>query len=127
MSNTPQLRAVPIGEQGAPPPKPNPTPAPQKQPGAREGAGRKPRALRFQSELATAESKIMAALPDAIDALILAAKSGDRRAAIYLLDRAFGRIAAQAVPLADDRTLPMASMTSRQTRKRTRYSAPSNS
>ncbi len=75
--------------------------------GARENAGRKPKALKYASELAAAEEKIMSALPAAIDALETAAKAGDVAAAKYLLDRAFGRVKEQTAPPADDRALPM--------------------
>jgi hypothetical protein len=75
--------------------------------GARPGAGRKPKALRYASELAAAEEKIMSALPAAIEALEAAAKAGDVAAAKYLLDRAFGRVKEQTAPPADDRALPM--------------------
>ena len=75
--------------------------------GARPGAGRKPKALRYASELAAAENKIMSALPSAVAALVAAAESGDVSAAKYLLDRAFGRVAAQAAAIADDATMPL--------------------
>lgn len=75
--------------------------------GARDGAGRKPKALRYKAlryaaELAQAEEKIIAALPDVIDGLIRAAKCGDVAASRYLLDRVFGRVNLQAAPPADD-------------------------
>jgi hypothetical protein len=75
--------------------------------GARSGAGRKPKALRYASELAQAEEKIMSALPAAIDSLVDSARCGDVAAAKYLLDRAFGRVKEQCAPPADDRALPM--------------------
>ncbi len=74
--------------------------------GARDGAGRKPKALRYADELAQAENKIIAALPDVIDGLIRAAKSGDVAASRYLLDRVFGRVNLQAAPPADDTAIP---------------------
>ncbi len=74
--------------------------------GAREGAGRKPKALRYASELAAAEEKIMSALPAAIDSLVDSAKCGDVAAAKYLLDRAFGRVKEQAAPVAEDTGIP---------------------
>ncbi len=74
--------------------------------GAREGAGRKPKALRYAAELATAEEKIIAALPDVIDGLIRAAKCGDVAASRYLLDRVFGRVKEQEAPPADDMAFP---------------------
>jgi len=74
--------------------------------GAREGAGRKPKALRYASELAAAEEKIMSALPAAIESLELATRRGDVSAAKYLLDRAFGRVQTQAAALAEDTAIP---------------------
>ena len=74
--------------------------------GAREGAGRKPKALRYASELAQAEGRIMAALPAAIEALEKAASLGDVQAAKYLLDRAFGKVKEQAAPVAEDTAAP---------------------
>lgn len=74
--------------------------------GARAGAGRKPKALKYASELAVAENKIISALPDVIDSLIDAARAGDVSAAKYLLDRSFGRVKEQRAPIADDNELP---------------------
>jgi hypothetical protein len=74
--------------------------------GARPGAGRKPKALRYASELAVAEEKIMSALPAAIDSLIASANCGDVSAAKYLLDRAFGRVQEQSAPVAEDTAIP---------------------
>jgi len=74
--------------------------------GARPGAGRTPKALRYASELAAAENKIMSALPAAVSVLVAAAESGDVSAAKYLLDRAFGRVKEQAAPVAEDTALP---------------------
>ncbi len=70
--------------------------------GARDGAGRRPKALRYASELAAAENVLMSALPSAVAALVSAAESGDVSAAKYLLDRAFGRVTAQSVPVAEN-------------------------
>src|SRR5688500_8505480 len=74
--------------------------------GARANAGRKPKALKYASELAAAEGKIISALPDVIDGLILAAKGGDVAAAKYLLDRSFGRVKEQSAAIADDTAIP---------------------
>jgi hypothetical protein len=74
--------------------------------GARPGAGRKPKALRYASELAAAEERMMSTLPIAIEALETAAKGGDVAAAKYLLDRAFGRVKEQAAPVAEDTAIP---------------------
>lgn len=74
--------------------------------GARPGAGRPPKALRYAAEIAEAEGRIVAALPELIDTLIENAKKGDVAAARYLLDRVFGRVAEQKDPLAEDRRLP---------------------
>jgi hypothetical protein len=74
--------------------------------GAREGAGRKPKALYYARELADAEGKIIAALPELIETLIRQAKAGDSSAAKYLLDRVFGRVETQSKPLAEDTSQP---------------------
>ncbi len=74
--------------------------------GAREGAGRKPKALQYAEEIATAESQILAALPDVLNSLIRCAKSGDTAASKYLVDRVFGRIAEQNAAIANDTAIP---------------------
>ncbi len=74
--------------------------------GARENAGRKPKALKYASELAIAEEKIMSALPAAIESLVASAQCGDVAAAKYLLDRAFGRVQAQSAAIAEDTAIP---------------------
>lgn len=74
--------------------------------GAREGAGRKPKALLYASEIAAAENQILAALPDVIGELINRAQSGDVAGAKYLIDRVLGRIAEQVAPLANDTEPP---------------------
>jgi hypothetical protein len=74
--------------------------------GTRHGAGRKPKALKYAAELASAEDKIISALPQIINELISAAKDGDVAAARYLLDRVFGRVKEQEFPLADDQRIP---------------------
>ncbi len=75
--------------------------------GARPGAGRKPKALRYAVEIESAESQILKALPSVLESLIISAKMGDVGAAKYLCDRVLGRVAPQVAPLADDRALPM--------------------
>jgi hypothetical protein len=75
--------------------------------GARPGAGRKPKALVYASEIATAEGKIVSAMPSLIDSLISAAQAGDTSAARYLLDRVLGRVKEQAAPLSEDTSLPL--------------------
>lgn len=71
--------------------------------GARPGAGRPPKALRYADTAALVEERIAAALPDITDALIGAAKRGDLGAARYLTDRILGRVASLEAPPADDR------------------------
>lgn len=71
--------------------------------GARPGAGRPPKALRYADTAALVEERIAAALPDITDALISAAKAGDLGAARYLCDRILGRVAALEAAPADDR------------------------
>ncbi len=75
--------------------------------GARPGAGRKPKALVYASEIATAEGKIVSAMPALIDSLISAAQAGDTSAARYLLDRVLGRVKEQAAPIGEDTSLPL--------------------
>jgi hypothetical protein len=74
--------------------------------GARPAPGPRPKALLYAREVAEAEGKIVAAVPELIDVLIDAAKGGDMAAARYLLDRVFGRVAEQTPALAEDRRLP---------------------
>ncbi len=74
--------------------------------GARENAGRKPKSLKYASELAAAENKLMSALPAAIESLVASAACGDTAAAKYLLDRAFGRVQLQSAAIADDTAIP---------------------
>jgi hypothetical protein len=66
----------------------------------------KPKALLFRDALATAEQRIVDALPDIIDGLITRAREGDLKAAVYLCDRIMGRAAGSAVPPANDRRPP---------------------
>ncbi len=100
MSNKPNLRAVPLSD-GA-----TAATANANHGGARENAGRKPKALRFAAELATAEGQIIQAMPEVIGGLIEAAKGGDVAAARYLLDRVFGRVSESPAPMAEDNRLP---------------------
>jgi hypothetical protein len=66
----------------------------------------KPKALLFRDALATAEQRIVDALPDIIDGLINRARDGDLKAAVYLCDRILGRVAGSAVSPANDRRAP---------------------
>ena len=72
--------------------------------GAREGAGRKPKALLYADTAALVE--IAAALPDITDALIEAAKKGDLGEARYLCDRLLGRVATIEAPPVEDKRMP---------------------
>ncbi len=83
------------------------SPSPARRGGARPGAGRKPKALKYAVEIESAESQILKALPCVLESLIISAKMGDVGAAKYLVDRVLGRVAPQVAPLADDRELPM--------------------
>jgi hypothetical protein len=74
--------------------------------GARLGAGRRPKALRYAKKVAGQEARIVAALPELIDLLLGAARSGDTSAARYLVDRVLGRVQTQAKPIAEDYSLP---------------------
>jgi len=65
-----------------------------------------PKVMRYADAVADAESRIVAALPDIIEALVARAKDGDARAAVYLLDRVLGRPAGTKHPPAEDKSLP---------------------
>ncbi|HWE36847.1 MAG TPA: hypothetical protein VG406_09805 [Isosphaeraceae bacterium] len=65
-----------------------------------------PKTLRYAEALATAEGRIVKALPEIVDALIARAKDGDTKAAVYLLDRILGRAAGAKAAPADDRAIP---------------------
>ncbi len=86
--------------------------------GARNGAGRKPKALAYADTAALVEQKIAAALPDITDALIAAAKNGDLGSARYLCDRILGRVAAIEAPPAEDKRLPFTEEDARLEEKR---------
>lgn len=75
--------------------------------GARKGAGRKPKALRFAKELAVAEQMMVAEAEPIVATLIALAKKGDVSAAKYVLDRIFGRPPEQTITLAEDLNLPL--------------------
>jgi hypothetical protein len=66
----------------------------------------KPKALLFRNALATAEQRIVDALPEIIDGLIARARDGDLKAAVYLCDRIMGRVAGSSVSPANDRRAP---------------------
>jgi hypothetical protein len=74
--------------------------------GARPGAGRKPKALRYAHEVAAAERTIIAAIPEMLAIIFKAARTGDVSAARYIMDRGLGRVQTQAKPIAEDYTLP---------------------
>ena len=66
----------------------------------------KPRTLKYAESLQSAEQRVVDALPEIIDALIVRAKAGDLKAATYLADRILGRTAGARVTPADDRESP---------------------
>ena len=74
--------------------------------GVRTGAGRRPKAVKYAQQVARAEKKIVAALPELLDLLLTAARGGDASAAKYLVDRVLGRVQTQGKPLAEDYGLP---------------------
>jgi hypothetical protein len=74
--------------------------------GARPGAGRPPKALRYAHEVAAQEAKLVAALPQMLDLILAAARAGDTSAARYVVDRVLGRVQTQAAPIAEDYSLP---------------------
>jgi hypothetical protein len=65
----------------------------------------KPRTLKYAETLRAVEERVVAALPEIIDALIARAKAGDLKAATYLADRIPGRTAGAAVDPAGARRL----------------------
>ena len=66
----------------------------------------KPRTLKYAETLQAVEQRVVEALPEIIDALIVRAKAGDLKAATYLADRILGRTAGARVAPADDREPP---------------------
>jgi len=74
--------------------------------GARPGAGRPPKALRYADTCALVEERIAAALPDITDRLIKAALDGDFGAARYLCDRILGRVATVDLAPVEDQRFP---------------------
>jgi hypothetical protein len=65
-----------------------------------------PKALRYAEDLASAEARVVAALPAILDMLIDRAKAGHVKVAVYLCDRIMGRTAGAKVAPADDREPP---------------------
>ena len=65
-----------------------------------------PKAHRYSEAPASAEARIVAALPDILDRMIVRAKAGDMRTAVYLCDRIMGRAAGARLAPADDREPP---------------------
>ena len=74
--------------------------------GARQGAGRKPKAMIYAEPVQAVEQKMVDAMPDIVDKLIDMAKGGDLGAAKYLIDHVLGRVPRLESPPAEDRTLP---------------------
>jgi len=74
--------------------------------GARIGAGRKPKALRYEGVAQRAEETIVEALPEIVDKLVSMAKAGDVAAARYVVDRILGRVAVLEAAPVEDRKLP---------------------
>jgi hypothetical protein len=66
----------------------------------------RPKALRYREALDAAEQRIVDALPEIIDGLIVRAKGGDTRATVYLVDRVLGKAAGAIISPADDRRPP---------------------
>lgn len=75
--------------------------------GPRAGAGRPPKAVRYATQIAAQEAKLVAMLPELIELLMTAARAGDVGAQKYLVDRVLGRVQTQRAPIADDIALPM--------------------
>jgi hypothetical protein len=66
----------------------------------------KPRTLKYAEALQAVEQRVVDALPEIIDGLIVRAKDGDTKAAQYLCDRILGRTVGAKVAPADDREPP---------------------
>ncbi len=66
-----------------------------------------PKALRYADALASAEERIVVALPGILDLLIGRARAGDAKVAIYLCDRVMGRTAGAKLAPVDDRQPPL--------------------
>jgi hypothetical protein len=66
----------------------------------------KPRTLKYAEVLEAIEQRVVDALPEIVDRLIVRAKAGDSKAAAYLLDRILGKTAGAKVAPADDREPP---------------------
>ena len=66
----------------------------------------RPKTLRYREALDAAEQRIVDALPEIIDGLIIRAKEGDAKAAVYLCDRILGKTAGTKTAPADDRQAP---------------------
>jgi len=74
--------------------------------GARAGAGRKPKALKYAPIAEQVEQTIVDAIPDIITKLIAMAKAGDVAAARYAVDRILGRVAVLDAAPIQDTSLP---------------------
>ena len=74
--------------------------------GYREGAGRKPKALRYEPQISAVEERIVRMLPRVVDKMIEMALDGDLRAGRYLVDRIMGRVPILDAPPAVDRSMP---------------------
>jgi hypothetical protein len=59
--------------------------------GARPGAGRKPKAEKYQTPIQAAEQRIADRLPELIDRMFDLSKEGDRDATVYLINRVMGK------------------------------------
>jgi len=74
--------------------------------GNREGAGRKPKALRYESQISSIEERIIQILPRVVDKMIEMALDGDLRAGRYLVDRIMGRVPVLDAPPSMDQSIP---------------------
>ena len=74
--------------------------------GYREGAGRKPKALKYEPQMSAIEERIVRMLPRVVDKMIEMALDGDLRAGRYLVDRIMGRVPILDAPPAMDRSMP---------------------
>ena len=70
--------------------------------GARPGAGRKPRAIRYAEQIAAGEAALIGLLPKAVSVLRSQLEKGDMSAAKMIFTFCLGRPAPQELPLSED-------------------------
>jgi hypothetical protein len=66
----------------------------------------KPKILLYRETLASIEQRIVDALPEIVEGVISRAKSGNAKAAMYLLDRIMGRATSLKSAPIEDQSVP---------------------